>query len=127
MLPLNYITKIQPSPVHGLGVFASRNIPKGTSISTFHGEEMTWKEFKAKYGSDMRYTYVRMPWLPLIVAKEKRNLITYVNDGYFKQDQGHHNCVLKKQQLIAIEDIVEGQELLIQYRHNYFKNPATLN
>ena len=121
MLPINFITKIQPSQIHGLGVFATKDIPKGTKISYFEGIEMTYKEFWAKYGKDYRYCYKRLPWLPLIVAKEKRNLITYVNDAYFGQEGLHHNCILKSRYLIALEDIPKGQELLLKYFPNYFE------
>lgn len=113
--------QIKPSKINGLGVFAKNPIPKGTKLSYFTGDEISHKDFKAKHGKDMRYVYRRMPWQPLISAKEKRNLITYVNDGHHGQLQPDHNCILKARWLIPIRDIRKGEELTLHYPDNYFK------
>ena len=112
--------EIRDSSVHGKGVFTLAPIRAGTRISEFTGVEMSYRDFKAKYGKDYRHTYQQRPyWLPWIVAKEERNLITYVNDGYYGKGPGYHNCVLKKRWLVADRDITEGEELLLRYPGNY--------
>lgn len=114
---------ISRSEVDGYGVFARTRIPAGTRISEFTGVEMSYQDFKAKYGNDYTFTYQRRPyWLSWIVAKEKRNLITYVNDGYFGKAPNYHNCILQRKWLVSIREIEPGEELLLQYPKNYFTN-----
>lgn len=114
------LCQIRPSPIDGHGVFAISDIQAGTQISQFTGIEMSYQDFKAKYGNDYTYTYQRRPyWLPWTVAKDCRNLITYVNDGYFGRGPGLHNCVLRRGWLVAERDISAGEELLLRYPTNY--------
>ena len=65
---------IKKSKVEGLGVFAKRDILKGTKISDYYGKEMKWKTFKNKYGdykTNSLYTYpMRRIW-KILVAKEE--------------------------------------------------------
>lgn len=107
----NPICHLKASPIHGLGLFAKIDIPKGTKISKWDfGIEMTYDEYKDKYGKDhYRHCYLRMPWQKLICDKERNNLITFVNSS----DQP--NCFLKKRWLIANQDIKQGEELLLKY------------
>lgn len=120
-IPKHECLKILPSPIQGLGVFATDDIPLGRKLSYFTGEEITHKDFKRKYGKDMRYVYRRMPWQTLIVAKDNRNLITFVNDGHHLQAHPDHNCILKRRWLIPIHNIKKGEELTLHYPDNYFK------
>jgi SET domain-containing protein len=46
----NDLVTIKKSKIEGLGVFAKRDIPKGTKIANYYGKEMKWKTFKHKYG-----------------------------------------------------------------------------
>lgn len=115
-----HLVKIAPSPIQGNGLFAVVDIPKGTKISYFTGVEMSYRDFKAKYGNDWRFVYQRPPWLAQIVAKDCRNLVTYVNDGYFGSGPGLHNCHLKSRWLITDRLIRAGEELLLKYPNNYW-------
>ena len=49
--------ELKPSPVHGLGIFATAPILYGKFIGDYVGEAMTKAEFKVRYGNDIRYTY----------------------------------------------------------------------
>ena len=60
--------------------------------------------------------------MPVIVAKENRNLITYINDGVHNQKNPKINVILKNKWLYAIEDIEIDQELLLKYGQGYWKN-----
>lgn len=113
---------IKPSLIQGFGVFATKFIPKGNQINYFSGKSMTYKDFKEKYGNDWRFTYKSMPWLPIIQCKDDRNVISFVNDGHYKQDIPKHNCILKKRWLVSDIDILEGEELLLKYHDSYWKN-----
>lgn len=112
--------EIRPSPIHGVGVFAKTLIPANTAIIQYTGTEMSYQEFKQRYGNDWRYTYRRMPWLPVIVSKDNRNLINYINDGIWGQAKGVCNVYLKKGWLYSYENIEAGQELLLDYGKRYW-------
>jgi SET domain-containing protein len=112
---------IKKSKIDGLGVFAKKDIPKGTKIADYYGKEMKWKTFKKKYGdykSNSLYTYpMRRIW-KILVAKEEpyksNNLTNYINE--FK---GKSNCELKMRALYSKCDIKKGQELLLDYPKDY--------
>jgi len=83
---------------------------------------MSQKEFKQKYGRDLRFTYwVPFGWLDVIVSKEHKNFINYINDGDYGQQNPKVNVYLKSYKLWAKEDISEGEELLLQYPKGYWK------
>ena len=85
---------IKKSKVEGLGVFAKKDILKGTKISDYYGKEMKWKTFKNRYGdykSNSIHTYpMRRVW-KILVAKEEpyksKNLTNYINEV-----KGKSNC-----------------------------------
>lgn len=114
--------EILPSPIEGVGVFAKELIPAGTRIIKYTGVEMSYKEFKERYGTDWRFTYRRMPWLTQIVSKENKNLINYINDGVWGQAKGVQNVFLKEGWLWAACDINAGEELLLAYGKKYWMN-----
>lgn len=111
------------SNIHGVGVFASNTILKGTKICDYIGIEMSWKDFLNKYGSyklNSLNTYpMRRIW-KIIVAKEEpyrsENLINFINEG-----QGPVNCILKNRCLYALLDISIDEELLLKYPNDYFR------
>jgi hypothetical protein len=114
--------EIRPSPIEGVGVFAKELIPAGTRIIQYTGVEMSYKEFKERYGTDWRFTYRRMPWLPQIVSKENKNIINYINDGIYGQEKKVCNVFLKEGWLFSNCDINAGEELLLDYGKKYWAN-----
>jgi SET domain-containing protein len=112
---------IKKSKVEGLGVFAKRDILKGTKISNYYGKEMKWKTFKHKYGdykTNSLYTYpMRRIW-KILVAKEEpyrsKNITNYINEK-----KGKSNCELRLRALYAKRDIKKGDELLLEYPKDY--------
>jgi len=118
----NISFQIKPSPINGLGVFAVKFIKKNTKIADYYGEEMTWKDFKTKYGPykfNSLNTYpLRRIW-KIIVAKEEpfksENIINFINEG-------EPNVILKKRALYALTDINIDDEFLLKYPRNYFRD-----
>ena len=100
---------LQPSPLHGLGVFASQDYPANHFFGFFEGEILSLKDFKAKYGKDVRYCYQLGRQNKIIVAKEPRNWITYLNET------DPPNCCLKKRGCWSLVPIQAGQELTLKY------------
>ena len=115
----NDLYNIKASSIHGLGVFANKEIKSETKIADYYGEEMTWKEFKNKYGDykeNSLNTYpMRRIW-KILVAKEEpyksQNIVNFINEG-------EPNCVLMKRALYALRDIQVDEELLLQYPKDY--------
>lgn len=108
--------ELKPSPVHGLGIFATKAISTDEFIGDYIGEAMTKAEFKARYGNDIRYTYwtkQNFPNTKVYCAKEKRNFITYINESM------NPNVFLKKRKLYACRAIVAGDELFLRYDSKY--------
>ena len=110
---------IKESKIHGLGVFANKEIKSGTKIADYYGEEMSWKEFKEKYGdykNNSLNTYpMRRIW-KILVAKEEpyrsKNVVNFINEG-------EPNVILKKRALYALTDIHDNEEFLLQYPKDY--------
>ena len=119
--------EIRSSPIHGVGVFAKENIPANTSIVQYTGVEMTYQEFKQKYGDDWRFTYRRLPWQPQIVSKENKNIINYINDGIWNQKNPLCNVFLKRGWLFSNCDIYAGDELLLDYGKKYWAHHVDIN
>jgi SET domain-containing protein len=123
LLPINWTSKIKPSNISGLGVFATQDIKTNTIVCTYNGEKMLKSDFKEKYGNDTKFVYQTPNFCKhLYHCKNKRNLVSYVNCGHYGQSNPDHNCTLKKRKLIAIKDINKGSELLLKYKKNYKYN-----
>ena len=117
---MNSLVSIKQSPIHGLGGFSNTYIKKGTKICDYYGVELTWQEFKNKYGeykNNSLNTYPMRRIHKIIVAKEEpyktQNLVNYINEG------SAPNCILKMRALYALKDIEENEELLLQYPKDY--------
>jgi SET domain-containing protein len=112
--------QIRASNIHGLGLFPLVDIKSLTKITDYLGEEMTWQEFKLRYGNykeNSLNTYpMRRIW-KILVAKEEPykslNIVNFINEG------NPPNCVLKKRALYALRDIQPNEELLLQYPKDY--------
>jgi uncharacterized protein len=118
-------TRLQCSKVHGIGVFAIRDIPKGTNIFSNDDSEMVWvdeadirnisSELKklyddfcviknGKYGCPKNFNMLTVGWY-LNKSKENPN-VRCTNDYDF----------------IALRDIKKGEELTVDYS-TYSESP----
>jgi len=116
---------IQSSPIHGLGVFATRSFSKNECIGEYTGQEMLYQDFKSQYGTDFTHTYIKKirykPWLIRVAKHDKRNFCTYINDGVYGQSVPKVNVHLKNWFLYASQDIEPGEELLLRYYGSIYK------
>lgn len=110
---------IKESPIDGLGVFALTDIPSGQWLGDFVGEEMSLTDFLKKYGRDYRYCMRLRRINKVLVAKERRNWITYINDGVKGFDTPQVNVVCKRRGCYTARDIRQGEELLLDYGKSY--------
>lgn len=114
--------QIKASSIHGNGVFATKFIKKGTKIADYFGEEISWKDFKTKYGDyklNSINTYpMRRIW-KIIVAKEEpyksNNIVNFINEG-------NPNVILKKRALFSLTDIQVDDEFLLKYPNDYYRH-----
>lgn len=109
------------SPIADRGVFAKKDIPKGTVIAPFYGKEILWSDFKKKYGEykyNSFYTYTKKRAGKMIVAKEEpyltMNVVNYINEL-----PSGANAELDKEHLVASRLIREGEELSLKYPKDY--------
>lgn len=114
--------EIAPSPIHGLGVFATINFPANIKLCDYIGVEMNWKEFTEKYGPyklNSLNTYPMRRIHRIIVAKEEpyktSNIVNYINEG-------EQNVILKKKALWTLREIKAGEELLLNYPKDYYRD-----
>ena len=101
---------LKESPIHGLGIFAERDFPKDYCLGPFIGTEMTIQAFKEKYGKDVRYCYQLGRLNKIIVAKEERNWITYLNE------RNPPNVYLKRRSCYTACEIKQSEELFLIYK-----------
>jgi hypothetical protein len=117
--------EIRESPIHGLGLFATRPIRKGERLGEYTGTEMLYRDFKLQYGDDVEHTYIRKilykPWVIRVAKGENRNYMTYINDGEYGQTVPKVNVHLKSWFLYASSDIEPGEELLLEYMQRLYK------
>ena len=74
--------ELRNSTIHGKGIFTREKISTGIVLGEFTGTKILKTEFKKIYGNDIRYTYWterNFPNSTVIVAKDPRNFITYIN------------------------------------------------
>ena len=111
-------TRLQVSKIHGIGIFAIRDIPKGTNIFSNDETEMVWideadignidPELKrlyddfcviknGKYGCPKNFNMLTVGWY-LNESKENPNV-----------------CCTDEYDFVALRDIKKGEELAIDY------------
>lgn len=108
----------------GWGLFAKTDIPRGTRIAPFYGEEMKWSDFTKKYGaykerSDLhQYAYVSRRTGKIILSFQQpylsKNVVNYINEI-----PPNFNVELRQKALFAIKDIPKGEELSLEYPEAY--------
>ena len=109
--------EVKKSGTHGLGAFAKEDIPKGTKIADYKGEEMMLSDFKKKYGDDYRYTYSLGRTGKIISGKNKPYLTS--NISHYTNESKTPNVFFKSRALYAGKNIKAGDELFLTYPENY--------
>jgi SET domain-containing protein len=109
--------ELKESPIHGLGIFATKNIKKEQFLGDYIGILMDYKSFTEKYGKDTQYTYRLGRLNKFIVSKENRNWINYINEN-----MAEPNVYLKKKGCFALKDINANTELTLNYGKNYIRD-----
>lgn len=107
--------EIRPSPIHGVGLFATDLIPKNTRIADYRGVEMSITEFIKMYGKDRRHTYSLGRTNRIIVGKD----CVADNPSHFCNESIVPNVALKKRGLYTLVDVAKDEELCLRYNKIY--------
>ncbi len=115
---------VRNSKVHGKGCFARQFIPKGTRISEYVGDRVTWAEADARYeGYDVNDNHT---FLFIVDRKTVIDGGVGGNEARFINHSCDENCestVEKSRVYIdAIKDIQKGEELGYDYQIGRDKN-----
>lgn len=109
------IIEVRPSPLDGLGVFAKVPFKKGEVILSGLGEGMT--QDAKPFGKDFKYLCEFRSRFSSEKHTKKRyipsNETRYLNNCFKNPNVFFENSL----RLFAIQDISEGDELLINYVH----------
>jgi len=107
-------TRLKPSPIHGVGVFAIRNIPKGTRLFD-SSEEIVWLDEKQimHLPGNLRQMYE-----DFCIIKDgqygcPRNFNNLTMAWYLNDSLNPNVMVDENYNMWAIRDIVDGEELTI--------------
>lgn len=112
--------EVRESPIHGMGLFATENIPAKTRLSIYDGEEMTLKEFRIRYGNDTRHTYSMRRINKIIVGKGRDNPSHWCNESK------EPNVCMMKRGLYTLRDVVKGEEMTLKYPLGYLRDDYRL-
>lgn len=115
MAQVDVLTETRPSHVHGVGLFATKDIPKDTRIADYKGVEMSTTEFKSRYGNDTRYTYSLGRMNRIIVGKD----CLQDNPSHFCNESDDPNVCLKQRGLFTLRDVAKDEELFLKYPKKY--------
>lgn len=126
-------TRLRPSSIHGVGVFAIRNIKKDTPLFVGDNEEMLWVEERRlpRFPRQIRKLYEDFP-----VIKEKRygcpqnfNRLTmswYLNEPKRGNLPNVYCDPQENYDFKALRDIKAGEELTVRYK-DYSDLPACIS
>jgi SET domain-containing protein len=126
------LVTIAPSPIQGQGVFAAREIPKGTRIIEYAGERITPSEADRRYDDDTMERHHTF-----LFSLDRETTIDGNVDGNEARFINHccdPNCEAMAEDgriyILALRAIPEGAELTYDYRyarHGTTEEEARLN
>lgn len=113
-------TRLMPSKIHGVGVFAIRDIPKGTRIFDDDRSEMVWlksSEIEGKSGEIRRlyndFCVIKNGNYGCPKGFNNLTLSWYINEP--AAGQGPNVVCCDKYDFVAARDILAGEELTVDY------------
>ena len=118
-------TEIRDSGVHGFGLFATKDFEKGSLLTKLDGQLMTKEIYEDQktffaLNLDNLKNHFFMEWnvigkSGLLLVRPMRTKYSYINHDHKKS-----NIILEPEshliKLVALKDIVKGEELFLDYR-----------
>ena len=121
-------TRLQRSPIHGVGVFAIRDIPKGTKIFKNDEDTMVWINNADICNIDMELVNLYEDFSVKKTGKLgcPRNFNMLTVGWYINESKSNPNvCCTDDYDFISLRDIKKGEELTVDYS-TYNENPRGL-
>ena len=114
----NPLFEVRSSPVHGMGAFALRRIPKGTRIVEYLGERVSHREADRRYeGKDANDAHT---FLFIVDSRTVIDAGVGGNDARFLNHSCNPNCesVIESRRVFieAIRTIEPGEEMTYDYQ-----------
>src|SRR5690625_2936588 len=110
---------IQPSDLHGQGVFARRFIPQGTTIMEYKGKRISSDEADEQLSADPDNPYhtffFALSTGEIIDGAQQGNDARWINHSCEPNCEGHENEAGDRVFIVAKRDIEAGEELLYDY------------
>jgi SET domain-containing protein len=109
--------RLQPSPIHGVGVFAIRNIPEGTYIFPDDDEELVWidKRELRRLSSEQRKLYEDFCIIKGDLYGCPRSFNKLTVAWYFNESPTPNMASDSAYRFFATRDIKKGEELTVDY------------
>lgn len=115
--PVNEWMELRRSPIHGLGAFARRDIPKGTRIIEYTGEKISNAEADRRYDDDKMDEH--HTFLFILNSKQCLDAAYGGNEARFINHSCDPNCEAfiprGRIWIESIKDIPKGAELAYDY------------
>jgi uncharacterized protein len=127
LLDKHLFVKKSTIPNAGKGLFTKVFIPKGTKVTEYKGEVLTWKEVEKMADYRNGYVFYFTRNYVLDAWNSKRGLAHFANDakGIGRVDGIKNNCEYDTEKkrcfVIATRDIPAGSEILVGYGPEYWQ------
>lgn len=113
-------TYIDESSIHGFGLFAAELIQRGSVLGTLDGQIMSWDHYHAVRAAlalpPEARDYLFLEWNALapdtLLVRAFRTKYSYINHAR----QPNVELRSRPLEVVALRDIAEGEELLLDYR-----------
>ncbi|MFW5913578.1 MAG: SET domain-containing protein [Bacillota bacterium] len=114
-------TTIKKSSIHGLGLFATKTIPKGTLLTTLDGQEVTWdkfdeiKKFYYKHFKNNEFHFF-LEWNAVsqttLLVRPLRTKYSFINHSR----NPNLSIDIRSYKITALKTINKDEELFLDYR-----------
>jgi SET domain-containing protein len=127
LLDKHLYVKKSTLPNAGKGLFTKVFIPKGTKITEYKGEVLTWKEVEKMADYRNGYVFYFTKNYVIDAWKTKKGVAHYANDakGLTRvegiKNNAEYDTEKKRCYIIATKDIPAGSEILVGYGAEYWQ------
>ena len=110
-------TRLRPSPIHGVGVFAIKDIPEGTYIFPQDNEELVWisRRMLANLSAEEKRLYDDFSIIHGDLYGCPKSFGELTPSWYLNESSAPNVGADSSYRFYALRDISEGEELTVDY------------